>query len=160
MNKKQIFLIGSICTALLGLIAVLMPLAPYVSGTLTAVGQSQTTLRKGFDFIFGEGSNGPSVTAWIFVLVGIILAVCGLVIYLLKKEKVGGLVLSCGGLFLLVGSILYFFFVQFAGLESGNIEGILGVNYSLAFGAWIGGIIGAIGGAVGIGIGVRELLAK
>lgn len=161
MEKKQIFLFGACCSIVLGIIALLLPLAPFVSGTAVILGQSQTTLVSGFDLIFGEGSSGASVTTWILILVGVLAGVCGLVAYLLKQEKVGGIALAAGGVLVLVGSILYFFFVQFAGLQNASIGGgIVGMEYSLAFGAWLGGIIGIVGGALGIGIGLRAVLAK
>lgn len=160
MDKKQISLIGSCCTAILGIIAVLLPLAPFVSGTLAVLGQSQTETIDGFSFIFGDYSNGGSLTAWILILAGSVLAVCAFLAYLLKKEKLGGLALLLAGLLILVGGILYFFFVQFAGLSSADIGGLVGYSFNLAFGAIIGGIIGVVGGLLGLGLGVREILSK
>lgn len=158
-SKASTFLLGAFCAAALGLVAVLMPLAPFVGVTVSLLGQTGTDYVNGFDLIFGDSSNSGNLTAWILVLVGAIVIIGGVVAYALKQEKIGGFIVLLGGAALLVGSVMYFFTIQFAGAS--NYAGTLGsATYSLAVGAWIGGIAGAVGGAVGAGVGLKGLLGK
>lgn len=160
MKKNQISALGACCSTILGLVAVLMPLASFIDATLVILGASQTTAINGFDIIFGENANGGSLTAWILVLAGTVLALCAAVAYFLKKGKIATLALLIGGALILVGGILYLFSLQFTGASGGSIGGLVGASYSLGIGAWIGAIAGIIGGGLGIALGVRDFLKK
>lgn len=159
-NKSSLAGIGACCAALLGIAALLMPFAPFVTGTLSTILGSASTNINGFDLIFGDYSNAGSVTAWILILVGAVLALCATITYFLGKGKIATLGLLAGGALILVGAILYFFFIQFAGLSGASAGELASYSWSLAIGAWLGAIFGIIGGVIGLCVGIREFLKK
>lgn len=158
--KKNIFPLGACLAALLGIVALLIPFAPFVLVNMQALEQQGNI--DGFHFIIGDSSNGDSATAWSFVLVGIALAIVALAYdgMSLKKSRIAGLILFLGGVFLLTGAILYFFFIQFSGMADSTTSQLINIAYTYSYGAWIGGIAGILGGAIGILSGAIKILKK
>lgn len=148
-SKTLLLAISCLATAL-GIVAIFLPFADFIKLTFySEIGNTYTT-AQGFNFIFGENSNTGSTIAWVLVLVGSIISLLSFILgALTDKGKGVSLLLFLGSLCLIVGGVMYFFFIQMAGLENYETS-IGGWTYSLEISAILGGICGCLGGLVGL----------
>lgn len=161
-SASTLVLASSCLAALFGVIAIFLPFADFIKGTITVrdtVVESAT--YQGTEFIFGENANTGCLVAWILVLAGSIIILLAFLWALLSKKhlKPASLVLLLGSIALLVGGIMYFCFIPMTGLQNGDYS-VIGWKFSLEFPAILGGLCGALGGLLGASGSLVALLKK
>lgn len=189
MKKKKKVSIGKILALIgivIGLITLLLPLASaYGSSTsIPLVGTITTTVGSAYAFIFGGtisttvsgGSNagtiesaleGPApmaLSAWILLVVGILVVAVALVAGR-KKGRLGGLVTLVGGVAIAVGGILFLSVLNnlplaFDPSMSAENAAATMKNYSLGFGFIGTGIAALVSGLLSVTGGTIRMISK
>jgi ABC-type spermidine/putrescine transport system permease subunit II len=159
-NKSSIFGLLVLIAMVLGIAALLLPLAPGVAQTFTGSdGTTGVSTQIAYDFILGNktaaatrsGGNGAFIASFVLLIVAVVFFALALLFSFSASKKFAGFLSIVAGLCALIAGVLFIFVKQIAGLDS---------TYTVLWGFYATAIAGGLAGLLGIGAGVIGFKAK
>ena len=172
---KKLLPFAGFCAAVLGIVALILVLATNSVGlTATAAGTTSTSWGSGIQGIFGQPKTDSqneikatvgAVIAFIFLIVGLVLALLASLLPMLKKaENIAGFLgLGASAALIIAGILIFCEVPMYCSAQGVDASGsTLGISYKYILGGgWVvAGILGIVGGGVAFLPSLFAFLAK
>ena len=159
-NKVKTHDLVYFLSAVLGIAAIFLLLAPGITKSITVAGHTTSDSTSGFALMFGTG-DGAKFNVMFIALVCSIVGVVGVILsFVLKNKKIGKFIAFVG---FIAAGVLYFMFRAFYPMcmENGKqviaTAEVFGYKFKLGAGAIVAGVLSLLSG---LGIAASVFMKK